>query len=106
MGPTQQFTTSSNQSPLDLLAGSFHRILERSVAENPAMEGQSEHVSRTQHFAFERQPDITGQAVVFPAVYSSLITMSSWEASSSKASSVRTTSQRKEVGPFEPSSKR
>lgn len=46
-------------------AGSFHRILERSVAENPAMEGQSEHVSRTQHFAFERQPDITGQAVVF-----------------------------------------
>lgn len=47
-------------------AGSFHRILERSVAEDPAMEGQSEHVSRTQHFAFERQPDITGQAVVFP----------------------------------------
>lgn len=47
-------------------AGSFHRILERSVAEHPAMEGQSEHVGRSQHLAIERQPDITGQAVVFP----------------------------------------
>jgi len=43
-------------------AGSFHRILERSVAEHPAMEGQSEHVSRTQYLAIERQPDISGQA--------------------------------------------
>lgn len=49
-------------------AGSFHRIFERSVAEYPAMERQSEHVSRTQHFALERQPDITGQAVIFPCL--------------------------------------
>lgn len=49
-------------------AGGFHRILERSVAEHPAMEGQSEHVSRTQRLAFEGQPDITGQAVVPPCL--------------------------------------